>query len=295
MPRPRSRFAFTLVELLVVIAVIAVLIGLLLPAVQKVREAAARASCQNNLKQIGLALHSYNDAQGVLPNIALCGGGCEDTNPGMQNIWKHFRHTPVSVFLLPYLEQGNLFDQWNLAVSGTDNANPGTPGGPTNATLAGRPLPVFLCPSMPPPLNPVFACYSSYGWSRGNYDTRAPKQPGDIGSPARAYGWTPSDGVFISAMDAGLSYEAGQALAARHAADPSFWLGYTQYKIKLQSVTDGLSNTFAAGELHHILKGYTTTTVNGVSVGSTALESSGPTAWGPTAATTSARGRPTSQ
>ena len=276
----RGRRAFTLIELLVVMAIIAVLIGLLLPAVQKVREAAARMSCQNNLKQMGLALHMYNDTQGVLPNIALCGGGCEDTNPGMQNIWYHFRHTPPSVFLLPYLEQANLYNQWNINKSGNDNATPGTPGGPTNAALASKPLSVFLCPSMPAPVNPVFACYSSYGWSRGNYDVRSPKQGSDIGAPARSYGFTPSDGVFISAMDAGLSYETGQSLAARHAADPTWWNDYNQYKIKLKDVTDGLSSTLAAGELHHILKGYKTTTVNGVPIGTTPVDSSGPTAWG---------------
>lgn len=275
-----SRYqAFSLIELLVVIAIIAVLVGLLLPAVQKVREAAARMSCQNNLKQIGIAIHGYHDAEGVLPNIALCGGGCEDVNPGMQNIWSHFRHTPVSIFLLPYMEQSAIFNQWNLRVGGTDNANPAIPGGPTNAQLASKPLAVFLCPSMPPPVNPVFACYSSYGWSRGNYDVRSPKQPGDIGFPTRSYGWTPSDGVFVSAMDAGLSYEAGQALAAQHLANPSWWLEYHRYKIKFSNITDGLSNTFAAGELHHILKGYTTTTVNGVRVAAP-VESSGPTAWG---------------
>src|SRR5689334_16029160 len=103
--RTRVRFhGFTLIELLVVIAIIAVLIGLLLPAVQKVREAAARTKCQNNLKQIGLAFHSIHDVDGKFPHAGRNGPtACcsSDTRDGW-NFW---------YYILPYIEQGNVFNQ----------------------------------------------------------------------------------------------------------------------------------------------------------------------------------------
>jgi prepilin-type N-terminal cleavage/methylation domain-containing protein/prepilin-type processing-associated H-X9-DG protein len=97
MVRTSRRRGFTLIELLVVIAIIAVLIGLLLPAVQKVREAASRTKCQNNLKQIGLAIHNYHDANKLMPPSRL----------GPQ-------YASWCVLILPYIEQDALYRQWDL-------------------------------------------------------------------------------------------------------------------------------------------------------------------------------------
>jgi prepilin-type N-terminal cleavage/methylation domain-containing protein/prepilin-type processing-associated H-X9-DG protein len=150
------RPGFTLIELLVVIAIIAILIGLLLPAVQKVREAAARLQCQNNLKQIGVALHNYHGVNGRFPQGVKTGTG---------NLLS------FHVYILPYMEQETAFNQLNQNQQ-YDSA--------TNLAVGLVKIPCYLCPTA----NQLYTQYGSGEWSGGQmtYTTHYYGVAGPIGT-----------------------------------------------------------------------------------------------------------------
>jgi len=214
MQRP-SRTGFTLIELLVVIAIIAILIGLLLPAVQKVREAAARAKCTNNLKQIGLALHNYHDSEGFFPpgyidlNMNPASTPDNDVGPGWG--W--------ASFLLPYLEQGSVYRQINFS------QGVGIGG---NAAVCQLPLGVYQCPSDAYPQN--FTVWpTSVVVAHGSY----------VGCNGWEECFNNAGGAGQGGGSDGLSGGLGQA---------GNGLFYRNSRYCMANVTDGLSNTIFVGE-----------------------------------------------
>jgi len=218
-----KRKGFTLIELLVVIAIIAILIGLLLPAVQKVREAAARMQCSNNLKQLGLAMHTFHDAEGRLPP-KTANGCCWGT-------W--------IIPVMPYIEQGNAYALYQN-YGGTDTVASGVPaptpagatppryaGAPNNTNVNGRRYKTYSCPSDKDNV-PIGSNLPNYNYAvvTGNGST-ASVAAGPGTAPA---GYVAKAGMFDPSITE-VVYKAGGK------------------KVKLTDVTDGLSNTIMIGEI----------------------------------------------
>jgi prepilin-type N-terminal cleavage/methylation domain-containing protein/prepilin-type processing-associated H-X9-DG protein len=223
MNKSPGRCGFTLIELLVVIAIIAILIGLLLPAVQKVREAAARMSSQNNLKQIGLAVHNF---LGVNRSFPLANYYPQSPNPDgtYTSVDPNF-HVISSgwAVILPYLEQDNLARRYDPKLHPFDATV--VRDGFTNKMISDTPLKTYVAPADPPPPAVQYPGWGSYCWCSGNRTYLGVGQPG-----TGADGFTPSDGVIVP--------------------------GKEGVRVTLASITDGTSSTLLAGEAHHTLKGY---------------------------------------
>jgi prepilin-type N-terminal cleavage/methylation domain-containing protein/prepilin-type processing-associated H-X9-DG protein len=212
--RSNRRSAFTLIELLVVIAIIAILIGLLLPAVQKVREAASRMKCENNLKQMGLAAHNYHDANGAFPY------GKSPTYPGVNPMARWSPHSQ----LLPYIEQDNVYKALNF------NYPPNM--GDMTADGSG-------CPPYTNPNGINAACNTVIAIFQCPSDAALPTatSPNGVAYPGNNY-WGNMGTTFM--CDLGDGAALASTVAPGAVPDGIF---YNQSKVNFAAILDGTSNT----------------------------------------------------
>jgi prepilin-type N-terminal cleavage/methylation domain-containing protein/prepilin-type processing-associated H-X9-DG protein len=252
--RSRLPRAFTLIELLVVIAIIAILIGLLLPAVQKVRDAAARTQCQNNLKQIGLAIMNYESTYGKLP-AAYTLLTTPDMDPNAQFAG---RKVGLSLHsnLLPFVEQGNIYQLLNSNLSEFDTLNVPPVGPHSGANTAyAQVVKTYMCPANPTPttLNYYNAVWGPYGDGGGAvcFPGGASSGVTNLNPPPNQI-WARSDYFPIAGIQDALtallgltSQYSGSTQMMGTINDPQFPGGGP---FAILAVTDGTSNTLIMSE-----------------------------------------------
>jgi prepilin-type N-terminal cleavage/methylation domain-containing protein/prepilin-type processing-associated H-X9-DG protein len=243
MSRPRDRRGFTLIELLVVIAIIAVLIALLLPAVQSAREAARRAQCVNNLKQLALACHNYHQIANQFPsNLYL--HPCYATNT------YYWNNSSWIVFLLPVMEQQPLYNAINFSYMWGNYAicNWSQGLGLQNATVRATVINGLLCPSDPSPavdttnsdeVSGQLAAGTSYVGNGGDFCLACD-------APAGVQQFCASQGYFCRGRQLGDPNNPTSFPIQPSTGDGIFWRQC--WGVSIAQITDGTSNTFLAGE-----------------------------------------------